>query len=97
MKRKHQVYTPQLNHISMKLSPFPLLSQRDMIEPNAFCNETTVKDCEKDFCSCSHVLQVKLNSVVEIVLVDEGNFNKIFSKSIYYFINAFILYSNLFN
>ncbi|XP_033225671.1 laccase-1 [Belonocnema kinseyi] len=75
VKRKHQVYTPQLNHISMKPSSFPLLPQRDLIDPNTFCNETSmkdVKDCKKEFCSCTHVLQVKLNSVVEIILVDEG-------------------------
>lgn len=77
VKRKQQVYTPQLNHISMKPSSFPLLSQRDSIDPNTFCNETSVKDCEKDFCSCTHVLQVKLKSVVEVILVDEGNLNNI--------------------
>ncbi|XP_020282036.1 laccase-2-like [Pseudomyrmex gracilis] len=69
---KQQLLTPQLNHISMKLPPFPLLSERDRIEPNQFCNADTVEGCEDDYCACTHVLQVKLNSVVELVLIDEG-------------------------
>ncbi|XP_014604884.1 PREDICTED: L-ascorbate oxidase-like isoform X2 [Polistes canadensis] len=67
-----RLFTPQLNHISMKLPSFPLLSQRDLIEPNQFCNSSTVTGCDKKYCSCTHVLQVKLNSVVEVILVDEG-------------------------
>ncbi|KAI4484871.1 hypothetical protein M0802_012999 [Mischocyttarus mexicanus] len=67
-----RLFTPQLNHISMKLPSFPLFSQRDLIDPNQFCNSSTVTGCEKKFCSCTHVLQVKLNSVVEVILVDEG-------------------------
>ncbi|KAL6260451.1 hypothetical protein P5V15_007976 [Pogonomyrmex californicus] len=69
---KHKVFTPQLNHISMKLPPFPLLPERDLIKPDQFCNASTVKGCENDYCACTHVLQVKLNSVVELILIDEG-------------------------
>ncbi|KYQ58207.1 Laccase-4, partial [Trachymyrmex zeteki] len=69
---KQQVFTPQLNHISMKLPPFPLLPERYLIKPDQFCNSSTVKGCENDYCACTHVLQVKNNSVVELVLVDEG-------------------------
>lgn len=71
-----RLFTPQLNNISMKLPSFPLMSQRELIEPNQFCNSSTVKGCDKKFCSCTHVLQVRLNSVVEVILVDEGNFFK---------------------
>nr|KAF7421813.1 hypothetical protein H0235_009649 [Vespula pensylvanica] len=67
-----RLFTPQLNNISMKLPSFPLMSQRDLIDPNQFCNSNTVKGCDKNFCSCTHVLQVKLNSVVEVILIDEG-------------------------
>ncbi|XP_046822768.1 laccase-1-like [Vespa crabro] len=70
--RSQQLFTPQLNNISMKLPSFPLMSQRDLIDPNQFCNSSTVKGCDKKFCSCTHVLQVKLNSVVEVILIDEG-------------------------
>ncbi|XP_076673352.1 uncharacterized protein LOC143371730 [Andrena cerasifolii] len=72
VKDTKRVLTPQLNHISMRLPPVPLLSQRDSIDPSEFCNASTVQGCERDYCSCTHVLQVALDSVVEIVLVDEG-------------------------
>lgn len=66
-------FTPQLNHISMKMTSFPLMSQTDYIIENDFCNSSTVTGCKNDYCSCTHVLQVKLNSIVELILVDEGN------------------------
>lgn len=69
---KEKVLTPQLNHISMKLPPFPLLSERHLIKPDQFCNSSTVEGCEDDYCACTHVFQVKINSVVELVLIDEG-------------------------
>ncbi|KAL0106109.1 hypothetical protein PUN28_016084 [Cardiocondyla obscurior] len=72
VKKSEQVLTPQFNHISMKLPPFPLLPQRHLITPNQFCNSSTVKKCESEFCACTHVLQVKRKSVVELVLIDEG-------------------------
>lgn len=74
VKNTQRLFTPQLNYISMKLTDFPLLSQRDSIQPGQFCNESTVSGCEEDYCSCTHVLQVKLGSVVELVLVDKGKF-----------------------
>lgn len=70
------VLTPQLNHISMTMPSLPLMPARDQIDDSMFCNETTFEeqgiDCRKDFCRCHHVLQAPLNSVVEIILVDEG-------------------------
>lgn len=69
---KQRLFTPQLNHISMKLPLFPLLPQRNLIKPNQFCNSSTVEGCETDYCACTHVLQVKNNSVVELLLIDEG-------------------------
>ncbi|XP_006611755.1 laccase-1-like [Apis dorsata] len=72
VKNTKRVLTPQLNHISMKLPPMPLLSQRDFIDSDQFCNSSTVQGCIQDYCACTHVLQVNLDSVVEIILVDEG-------------------------
>ncbi|KAG7213871.1 hypothetical protein KM043_003079 [Ampulex compressa] len=69
---RQRLLTPQLNHISMKLPSFPLLSQREFIRPDQFCNSTTVRDCEQRYCACTHVLQVKNGALVEMVLVDEG-------------------------
>ena len=56
----------------MKLPPFPLLSERYLIKPDQFCNSSTVVGCEEEYCACTHVLQIKTDSVVELVLVDEG-------------------------
>ncbi|XP_029042896.1 laccase-1-like isoform X2 [Osmia bicornis bicornis] len=72
VKSNARLLTPQLNHISMKLPSVPLLSQRNSIDQKQFCNASTVTDCERDYCACTHVLRVKLNSVVEVILVDEG-------------------------
>ncbi|XP_070151439.1 uncharacterized protein [Polyergus mexicanus] len=69
---KQRLFTPQLNHISMKLPSFPLLPERNLIKPNQFCNSSTVEGCKNDYCACTHVLQVKINSVVELLLIDEG-------------------------
>ncbi|XP_015120774.1 L-ascorbate oxidase-like [Diachasma alloeum] len=69
---KVRLLTPQLNHISMKFTNFPLLSQRGSISPGQFCNSSTMGDCKNKYCACTHVLQVDLGSVVELVLVDEG-------------------------
>ncbi|XP_014230420.1 laccase-1-like [Trichogramma pretiosum] len=70
--KRQKVGTPQLNHISMKMPTFPLMSQTEQIDSSGFCNSSTVEGCETDYCKCSHVLQVKLGSVVELILVDEG-------------------------
>lgn len=55
----------------MQLPKSPLLVSRP--SGAGFCNEFTVPpSCIKEFCQCPHVLNVKLNSVVEVVLIDEG-------------------------
>lgn len=68
------VLTPQLNHISNKMPSFPLLSQRDEIPDDMFCNNDTLKEknCTADYCSCPHGIQVPIGAVVEIVFLDEG-------------------------
>nr|BBC20923.1 laccase-like multicopper oxidase 1 [Nannophya pygmaea] len=78
---RQRLQTPQLNHISLRLTPFPLLTQRHLLEVEAdhspFCNESSLavdgKNCSSlDFCHCTHVLSVPLGAVVELILVDEG-------------------------
>ncbi|XP_050293689.1 uncharacterized protein LOC126734191 [Anthonomus grandis grandis] len=70
----NQLFTPQINHISMEMPTFALLPQRDQIDSNMFCNENTIrdKDCSATYCECPHAYQIPLNSVVELVIVDEG-------------------------
>nr|CAH7745046.1 unnamed protein product [Callosobruchus chinensis] len=69
-----QLLTPQFNHITMSLLPFPLLPQRDEIPNDAFCNAETLKEknCETDHCQCPHAIKIPLDSVVELIFVDEG-------------------------
>ncbi|XP_066994423.2 uncharacterized protein [Anabrus simplex] len=69
-----KLYTPQLNHISMKLPSFPMLSERDRLTSNMFCNESTISEtnCTEKYCECTHVIQVPLGHVVELILVDKG-------------------------
>ncbi|XP_035778845.1 uncharacterized protein LOC118459510 isoform X1 [Anopheles albimanus] len=72
----NRLYTPQLNHISMRMPPIPFLPGKDLLDEASFCNETTVRvagrDCRNEFCECSHVLQIPLHSTVEMVMIDEG-------------------------
>ncbi|XP_059618869.1 uncharacterized protein LOC132263226 [Phlebotomus argentipes] len=73
---QQRVYTPQLNHISMKLPSYPLLSARHLADDTQFCNSSTLANqginCKTEFCECTHVIQVPLNAIVEMVLIDEG-------------------------
>lgn len=76
MNASQQLYSPQLNHISMKLPHFPLMPARHMIDQDTFCNSATLaaegRNCRQEYCQCPHVLEVPLNSTVELVIVDEG-------------------------
>lgn len=50
------------------------MSQPELVDSAKFCNASTVQgsNCESEYCACSHVMQIKLGSVVELVLIDEG-------------------------
>lgn len=82
----HRVFTPQLNHISLNLPHFPLLSGRDRLKQDALCNETSLQangtDCNKEFCECTHVVRVPLGGVLEIVLVDQGASAELYDPSL---------------
>lgn len=70
-EQSNRLYTPQLNHISMKLPSSPLMLSRPSMDN--FCNASSIDEtCKEGYCECSHVLAVKLNSIVEIIIVDEG-------------------------
>ena len=57
----------------MKLPPFPLLSQHnDLGKKYNFCNESTVRNCTSQYCECTHVIEVPLGAVLELVLIDKG-------------------------
>ncbi|KAG5870795.1 hypothetical protein JTB14_035288 [Gonioctena quinquepunctata] len=67
--------TPQLNHISLKMPNFALLPQRDQIPDGLFCNRENMvdKNCTTQECLCYHGIQIPLDSVVEVIFIDEGN------------------------
>lgn len=69
---KHRRYIPQINHISMKMPSFPILSQPHDIGPDTFCNENKLQNCSNTFCFCTYEIDLPLNATVEIILVDEG-------------------------
>ncbi|CAK1547706.1 unnamed protein product [Leptosia nina] len=67
----NRLYTPQLNHISMKMPSSPLMLSRP--SSDNFCNSSSIDEsCKEGYCECSHVLSVRKNAVVELIIVDEG-------------------------
>ncbi|XP_012225378.2 uncharacterized protein [Linepithema humile] len=59
--------------ISFKFPPSPPLSQPEDIPSNQYCNENTLfEHCPGNgACTCTHKLNIPLNSIVEILLIDE--------------------------
>ena len=71
VRKGFKLYTPQLNFISHVMPLSPPLIQPETLPSIKMCNETSMKeDCTKEYCECTHWLKVKLNSIVEIVMVD---------------------------
>lgn len=62
-----------INNISFVFPPFSPLTQPEHLNDNLFCDEANIPErCEgKRICPCVHRLKVKLNSIVELVVVDE--------------------------
>lgn len=68
-----QTTAPHINHIVLHGAPFPLLSQRDQVTSDMFCNRNTIDPkCANEFCACPHVEAIKLGDMVEMIMVDEG-------------------------
>ncbi|KAK4310942.1 hypothetical protein Pmani_017529 [Petrolisthes manimaculis] len=67
-----RLYMPQINHITLKLPPAPPLSQPTDVDPSMYCNSTATNGCNDEFCYCPHMLNVQKDSLVEVILVDEG-------------------------
>ncbi|GFN83923.1 multicopper oxidase [Plakobranchus ocellatus] len=73
LERSKHLYTPQMNRISSVLPGSPPLSQYDDVLANQYCNEFTLQSrCDKDWCKCTHKLDVALEDLVELVVVGEG-------------------------
>lgn len=85
----------QINRISFKYPMSPLLSQPENIPEESICSlETRSEECADTplFCECIHVIEVPPRKNIDIILIDEGNFNLLYIM-IYYFIFKIILYS----
>lgn len=67
-----QLYTPQINNISMHMPEYPPLTQWNDLSKEEFCNQDSrLSKCDKkDYCSCIHLIEVNLGDLVELVLVD---------------------------
>lgn len=62
-----------IDEISFKFPSSPPLSQLDELDPDLFCNgDNRPADCGAN-CLCTHMVDIPLNAIVEVVLVDEGN------------------------
>ena len=68
-----------INNISVTFPASPPLTQFKDIDESEFCDSNKKpKHCEgKSLCPCIHVLKVKKNSIVEIIVVDVTNANPI--------------------
>jgi L-ascorbate oxidase len=62
-----QLYTPQINNISMHMPDRPLLSQWNDFKKVAKRLHMCV---DGDYCSCTHIIEIDLNDTVEFILVD---------------------------
>lgn len=68
-------FPPQVNGISLKLKSNPLLISgitNEFCTPDLLSNRGV--DCTRQFCECQHVIQLPVNTMVEIVMVDKGGF-----------------------
>ncbi|XP_033638235.1 laccase-5-like [Asterias rubens] len=73
------VPSPQINRVSFKYPSSPLLTQYQDLSDFEMCSTESVlayhqERCKNEHCVCTQVLHVELGKVVEIVLVDQGNF-----------------------
>jgi FtsP/CotA-like multicopper oxidase with cupredoxin domain len=65
-----------INNISFAMPEFSLLSEPENIKEEMFCDENTklnttcLDNDNHNICRCTHRLKVKLNSIVDLVLID---------------------------
>lgn len=64
-----------VDEISYVSAPSPPLSQLEDIPPEQFCNgDNRPASCGNN-CQCTHTVDIPLNAIVEVVLVDEGQYH----------------------
>ncbi|XP_034935570.1 iron transport multicopper oxidase FET5-like isoform X2 [Chelonus insularis] len=65
----------QVNRMTFKYPPCPILSQPDAVPENMICSlDRRAQTCEynPDFCECFQVISVPVKKVIEVILIDEG-------------------------
>lgn len=69
------LYTPQINNISLRTPNYPVLYEWDIVPRDDICNEVNAStSCKSNdpYCSCIYTYEFELNEVVEFVIADEG-------------------------
>lgn len=67
-----EVIQAAVNNISFMSPSFNILTQTDQITDDVFCDGNNIpKRCASRICPCTHRIKIKLNSVVEMVLIDD--------------------------
>ncbi|KAK5638105.1 hypothetical protein RI129_012400 [Pyrocoelia pectoralis] len=63
----------QLDNISFASPPSPLVSQFRELDPGILCNgDQRLTNCS-GICKCTHLIQIPLNSTVELIVLDRDN------------------------
>ncbi|KAK5644308.1 hypothetical protein RI129_005608 [Pyrocoelia pectoralis] len=68
-----ELMTHRVDSIEYTSPPSPLISQIKDISPSQLCNKNKKpKNCG-EICSCTHVIELPLNAVVELILIDDSS------------------------
>ncbi|XP_018023905.1 laccase-10-like isoform X3 [Hyalella azteca] len=84
-----RVPSPQINNLTFRAPPFPLLLTPAQPSQESLCNtQASPTHCHRDLCQCLHVIDVPLLQVVDIVLIDAGGVSN-HGQSVHMHGNAF--------
>lgn len=61
-----------INDIMFQFPSSPPLSQLRDISPDTICNDTHKPDSCGDICSCTHIIELPYNGIIELVIIDES-------------------------
>lgn len=60
-----------INNISFATPPAPPLSQLKDIPKEMICDQDNLPSkCNSSFCTCTHIIKIKRNAVVEFIILD---------------------------
>lgn len=75
---------PQFNKMTFEIPSIPLLTQKEEITSDMYCTpeDDSAKDCSGDYCVCPIIYTLPINSLVEVVIVDESKFILHFTRTV---------------